>query len=325
MDAQKIFFDTIKQNLSSNTRLADEVSDILKVSLDSAYRRIRGEKELTMNELSKLCLSFNISIDSVINSQSGNIMFRYSALDMSNMDNYYLYMQHLATLMESNAKAKEKEIYFMAVDIPLPHFTPHMELALFKIYTWFQSVNKLTVSYEKFCEMLDLPLLKNIYAKITNAYLQIPSTEIWTNNTIDPIIHLLDYYPDLNCFESKDSFTLICSQLLQLIENLEILAGQEKKEYKGKDSFYRMYLSPIAIMNDFMITKRDGVNVTTIKLYTINGMFTSDTTFCSEVEKWMHNSISKSLSLSGNATRERFQFFRKLKDRISYLSETKNI
>jgi hypothetical protein len=322
MDIQKIFFETVKQNLPSNLRLADEVSDVLKVSQDSAYRRIRGEKELTMNELSVLCRHFNLSIDSAINNQAGNISFRYSPIDMSNMDNYYLYMQHLATLMESIAKAKEKEIIFMAVDIPLPHFTPYMELTLFKIYTWFQSVSKLTVSYEKFCEMLDIPLLRNIYAKITNAYLRIPSTEIWTNNTIDPIIHLLDYYIDLNCFESRESFVLICTQLLQLIENLEMLA---EKEYKGNDSFYRMFLSSVAIMNDFMITKRDGVNVTTIKLYTINGMFTSDTTFCSEVEKWMHNSISKSISLSGNATRERFQFFRKLKDRINYLSESKNI
>jgi hypothetical protein len=326
MDAQKIFFETVKQNLPSSVRLADEVSDVLKVSADSAYRRIRGEKELTMTELSKLCLHFKISVDSVINNQSGNIMFRYSPIDMNNMDNYYLYMQHLAALMENIAKAKEKEISFMAVDIPLPHFTPYLELTLFKIYTWFQSINKLTVatvSYEEFCELLDIPLLRNIYAKITNAYHQIPSTEIWTNNTVDPITYLLDYYSDLHCFENKDSFSLICTQLLQLIENIEKLAEQEKKEYKGKDSFYRMFLSPMAIMNDFMITKRDGVNVTTIKLYTINGIFTSDTNFCSEVEKWMQNSISKSLSLSGNATRERFQFFRRLKDRINYLLETK--
>jgi len=322
MNAQKMFFETVKQNLPSNLLLADEVCDVLNIGQDSAYRRIKGGKGLTMNELSKLCLHFNISVDSVINNQAGNIVFRYSPLDMSNMDNYYLYMQQLAALIEGIAKAKEKEVIFMAVDIPFPHFTPYMELTLFKIYTWFQSVSKLTVSYEKFCGMLDMDLLKTVYAKITDAYLRIPSTEIWTNNTIDPIIHSLDYYPDLNCFERQESFTLICSQLLQLIENIELFAG---KENKGKGCFFRMYLSPIAIMNDFMITKRDGVNVTSVKLYTINSMFTSDATFCSEVEKWMHNSISKSISLSGNATRERFQFFRKLKDRISYLAESKKI
>ncbi|MDR1368572.1 MAG: hypothetical protein LBJ72_00395 [Dysgonamonadaceae bacterium] len=134
----------------------------------------------------------------------------------------------------------------------------------------------------------------------------------------------MDYYPDLNCFENKDTFSLLCTQLLQLIENIEKIAEKEKKEYKGKEAFYRMFLSPLEIMNDFMITKKDGINVTSIKLYTINGIFTSNEYFCSEVEKWMKNSIAMSLSLSGNSTRERFLFFQKLKNRVNYLMETKN-
>ena len=324
MNAQMVFFETIKKNLSSNLRLADIVGDVLDVSQDSAYRRIRGEKALTMNEMAALCRYFQISMDSVINNQSGNVTFRYTPLDMSDMDNYYLYMEQLATLMENIAKAKEKEIYFMAVDIPMPHFTPFLELTLFKIYTWFHSVNKLNITYEQFVEQLDVPLLKAIYDRITNAYNCIPSTEIWTNNTIDPILNLLAYYPDLHCIDTKETFPLICSQLLQLIENIEKCAEREKKEYKGREVSFRMYLSPLAIMNDFMITKRDGMNVTTIKLYTINGIITTDDNFCSEVERWMQNSISTSLSLSGHSSRERFQFFHKLKSGVNYLLETKN-
>jgi hypothetical protein len=306
-------------------RLADEVSDVLNVSSDSAYRRIRGEKGLTLKELSKLCRHFNISMDAVMNYQSGNILFRYTPLDMSSMDNYYAYMQALAALMESIAKAKEKEIYFMAMDIPAPHFTPFLELTLFKIYTWFQSVNKLHITYDKFVEQLDIPLLTGIYDKITHAYSQIPSTEIWTNHTIEPILHLLDYYPDLNCFEHKDTFSLLCTQLLHLVEDIEKLAEKEKKEYRRKEVFYRMFLSPLEIMNDFMVTKKDGVHLTSIKLYTINGIFTSDNYFCSEVEKWIKNSMAKSHSLSGNSTRESFRFFQKLKNDVNYLMESKKV
>lgn len=323
MDTQKAFFETVKKNLSSGMRMVSEVSDALNISSDSAYRRIRGEKELTVNELSKLCRHFNISMDEVINYRSGNILFRYTPLDMSSMDNYYAYLQELAALMESIAKAGEKEMCFMAVDIPGPHFKLFPELTLFKIYTWFQGVNKLHVTYDRFVEQLDIPLITDIYNRIGNAYSRIPSTEIWTNNTIDHILHLLDYYPDLNCFEHTDTFSLLCSQLLQLIENMEKLAEKEKKEYKGKEVFYRMYLSPLEIMNDFMIIKKDGASVTAVKLYTINGIFTSNEYFCSEVEKWMKNSIAKSVSLSGNSARERFQFFQNLKNKVNGLMATK--
>lgn len=96
---------------------------------------------------------------------------------------------------------------------------------------------------------------------------------------------------------------------------------KEEKEYKGKPAFFRMYLGPVDIMNDFMITKRDGINVTSIKLYTINGIFTSNEYFCSEVEKWMKDTMTKSLFLSGASARERFKFFQELKNRINNLLE----
>jgi len=63
-----------------------------------------------------------------------------------------------------------------------------------------------------------------------------------------------------------------------------------------------MYLSPVDIINDFMITKHDGINVTSIKLYTINGIFTSNEYFCSEVEKWTKDNIIAA------KTFERFEF-----------------
>jgi len=91
-------------------------------------------------------------MDSGINYQSGNILFRYTPLDINNIDNYYSYMQELSVLMENIAKAKEKEIYFSALDIPIPHFMPFLD----KVYTWFQGVNKLPITYDKFIRQLNI-------------------------------------------------------------------------------------------------------------------------------------------------------------------------
>jgi len=57
------------------------------------------------------------------------------------------------------------------------------------------------------------------------------------------------------------------------------------------------------------------------KLYTINGIFTSNEYFCSEVEKWMKDTITKSVYLSGDSARERFKFFQKIKNKINNLLE----
>lgn len=319
MEIQKLFFGIVKNKLSPTLRLADVVGEILNIGSDSAYRRIRGETELTLSELTKLCHHFNISVDSIIHYQSDNILFQYKPLDMLDMNNYYSYMENLAALFEGISNAKEKEIYFMALDIPVPHFTPFLELTFFKIYTWFQSINNFPITYEKFVESLNKDFLSKIYQTINNAYKQIPSTEIWTNNTINPLLNLMDYYFDLNCFENKENANIIVKQLLELIQNIERYTEKEVKEYKGEKAPFRLYLSPVDIMNDFMITKRDGVTVTSIKLYTINGVFTSNEFFCSEVEKWMKDTASKSLRLSGASAKERYKFFLHLKDKARFL------
>ncbi|MDR2691591.1 MAG: hypothetical protein LBB73_04735 [Dysgonamonadaceae bacterium] len=321
MDVQKLFFEILKSKLPSNYRMADVVGEVLSVGSDSAYRRIRGEKELTLKELMVLSQRFNISLDSITNYESNNILFKYTPLDLNDMNNYYTYMDDLSNLFETIAKSVEKEIYFMAMDIPVAHFTPFLELTFFKIYTWFRSVNKLQLSYDEFVSQSDIPRLSAIYEKIGNACNQIPSTEIWTKNTIEPLLRLLDYYSDLNCFEKKGTLPLLCHQILQLADNIEKYTLKEEKEYKGKTAFFRMYLSPVDIMNDFMVTKHDGINVTSIKLYTINGIFTSNEYFCLEVEKWVKDAMTKSLFLSGASARERFKFFREIKNKTNNLLE----
>jgi len=63
---QKELFSRIKETLPSNISFVHEISESLEISYDSAYRRIRGEKELSLTELLRLCSKYAISVDSLI-------------------------------------------------------------------------------------------------------------------------------------------------------------------------------------------------------------------------------------------------------------------
>ena len=43
-DIQLVLFQKIRDQLSDHVSMVDEIADILGISNDSAYRRIRGEK-----------------------------------------------------------------------------------------------------------------------------------------------------------------------------------------------------------------------------------------------------------------------------------------
>ncbi|GHU62212.1 hypothetical protein FACS1894123_02780 [Bacteroidia bacterium] len=70
MEAQKHLFEIIKGHIPDQYRLADLVGELLSVSPDSAYRRIRGEKELSFSELQTICRKFHLSLDEMLNYQS---------------------------------------------------------------------------------------------------------------------------------------------------------------------------------------------------------------------------------------------------------------
>ncbi|MDR0604944.1 MAG: hypothetical protein LBG80_11640 [Bacteroidales bacterium] len=318
MEIQKILFEIIKQRLPANLRLADIIGEILNIGTDSVYRRIRGETELTITELSKLCIHFNISMDAILNYSPNDIMLKYSPLYTNNIDNYYKYIEDFASLLENMVKSGgNKEIIIMSQDIATVHFYPYLELILFKIYTWFKSFNNFQLTYDKFVETLNLERVSGFYKKITEAYLQIPSSEIWTTKTIRPFLYLLHYYSDLNCFENKDTINIIVNQLIDLLKNIESCTEKGEKKYIGKPVSFRMYLSPIDFSNNYMIIRRDRVNMISIKLHAINSVFTSDSCFYSEINKLIEDMTCQSLLLSGTSARERFLFFQKLKSEIT--------
>ena len=52
---QQALFQQVKDQLPGHLSFVDEISDLLEISNDSAYRRIRGEKELSLKETQKVC------------------------------------------------------------------------------------------------------------------------------------------------------------------------------------------------------------------------------------------------------------------------------
>src|SRR5690242_7056288 len=74
---QSSFLEQVKKKLPANVSLADEIAEILNISRDSAYRRIRGETVLSLDEAKTLCTKFGLSLHLLLGIQSKIIPFRH--------------------------------------------------------------------------------------------------------------------------------------------------------------------------------------------------------------------------------------------------------
>lgn len=318
-DLQRILFKQLKNHTISNISLIDALADLLNISNDAVYRRIRGEKRLDVDEMAKICTHFNISFDALIGAKQQSLHFSYIALDIVTPDVYKQYMKQLLQSFSSLAKANEKEVFFTAVDIPMFHFLPYTELTLFKVFSWSNSTGAFQGNFREFCTMMKDDELIGIYGQLTTVYKEIQSVEIWTDRSIDAILRSIDYYFESGYFSSIDEALLLCSQLLDMITRINQWSNRGfKDELTGKIP-YRLYLSGIELENNFVVMKWEQSTSCIIKLYTINSMVTSNQDFCNESMKWINNAMHKSILISGASQKESFKFFNLITQKVRYL------
>ena len=75
-EIQKLLFDTIRQRVSQHISLVHEIAELLGISYDSAYRRLRGDKELSIGEIEILSNKYQVSIDALFSHNISDVLFR---------------------------------------------------------------------------------------------------------------------------------------------------------------------------------------------------------------------------------------------------------
>src|SRR5690606_19106597 len=158
-------------------------------------------------------------------------------------------------------------------------------------------MNRAEGSYEQFMRSADRPELREVFRGITAAYNRVPTDEIWTEETIHPILNLLAHYRDFDKFDHPDTLAKLCGQLLEILECVEKWATDSCKNQEDETA-YSLYLCPVQPGASIMLTRRDGEPLVRIKLYTINSVATDNRKLCDETKRWMDQTISKSTNLT---------------------------
>ena len=317
---QVALFDTIKKALPERDALPHVISDLLGIVLDGAYRRIRGDTPISFDEALKLCQHFNISLGSLANvaTRTNFIECRYSPLDLTALKDFMTFVEVAADNFEETRLAPEGEIILTAIDVPIFHLLPYRELTLFKIFSWNQSIYGYEADFDTFLkESGSNEILAMNYERIKGNYQFIPSTEIWTANTMDVILKLLSHHSELRHFSDKKTLLSLCEQLLDLMDTLQ---NWVEKGIKGANGApFKFKISETDIANTFILFKMAERCVCYVKLYSINVLSTSDERFCQETESWLRAIARRSTLISGASEVDRFKFFDGQRQKIQSL------
>ena len=324
-EIQGLLFSKIKSTLPGNISLADEMADLLQVSSDSAYRRIRGETALTIDEITAICKRFKISFDTLSTSDPGMVCFSYK--DIRKTADFIQYLTDIKEEMVRISKAPEKQIIYAAVDMPIFHYFIFPEYMYFKMFYWLRSVaNDPEFMTKKFQASDVSQEVVSLCRQLSDLYAVVPSTEIWSDSILNSILKQISYYWQSGIFQSnEEAFTLIkaVKKTLEKVQhesemNMKLMSTGQTNNFAKN---FQLYHSDIEIGNNFILVKLGENMALYNSFHTFNKMYTKNPGFCVLTEKWMNNLIKQANLISGVAEKHRFQFFQKMYSQLDMLAK----
>ncbi len=310
---QSVFLTQIRNRLPQNVAFADELAELLNVSRDSAYRRIRGDTVLSLDEAKKLYDHYGVSLDAIISPDSNMVLFQHQAIDINHTLEAWL--NSLIQNLELAKSSKELELIFAAKDIPIFHYFQLPELAAFKLFVWSKSVIKdhqyENVSYHS--DVIPRELLA-VAAKAWELYAALPTIEIWSEEAINGTLKQIEFYHECGFFSEKNQASHLCDLLIEFNNRIKAEASEGIKSEGGS---FMLYQNEILILDNTIFAKMHNERFVFVNYNTLDLLTTHQGPFGEKTEAYMNNLIKNSALISATAEKERNRFFGKIEERIT--------
>ncbi len=322
---QSNFIELLKRSTATHISLAEELSELLKISLDSVYRRLRCETDITLSETFAICKHFNIPLEALAEINSNMVAFRINKLSNS-AESFSQYLKVLHGDLNWMMKYPNHHLIYAAEDLPVFYHFFFPNLALFKMVYWNKSILNAESLQGKTIEEIQLPptWLEEV-PKVREVFLKIPTTEIWNDDTLKSSIQQIKFYWEAGFFQKKETILAILEDLDGILAMATKQAAMGKKYNPIKDQYYdveySMYGCELMIGNNTVFLTSDTHQASYIGYNSFNFMRSNNRYFNESNEGWLRNMISKSTPLSLVAEKSRNQFFRAIYNSIDKLRQ----
>lgn len=297
---QALFFQAIRAALPEYQNLALSVAEELGISTNEAYKKIRGDSNLTFQQIIKLSDCFDVPF---LYSPKQSLSVTFSYLSVNEDLDMIGYLGNLLDNIKAIKNSNKKHITITTDDIPLFHFFKYPELTSFKLFFWANSANNLEMPFSS--SFLSDEIIK-ISQELHTTYLEIPSTEIWSKDTVTGTLEQIRYAFEAGHLTDTELAVKIVEQVRYCLTDMNMYAISSKKTIDPNHTFnwYNCdVLGSIAYLVDF----KDRMACYN-RFNTFNYLRTEDQAYCKQTKQWMQGLIMKSVSFSGQGEKHRNKY-----------------
>ncbi len=323
---QQIIIDQILGHFDKKAEAVVFLSQLLGLSQDGVYRRLRGETLLTPDEMYTLSKEFKISIDNIINQDEQNLIFSFNAFEQP-VTNFGTYMDQLLLTAKGILQLPEVELYYTAQELSIIFLPSFPRLFAFRMYVY-------GLTYWKFEHLQDQKFDFDLVPasvlekgkEVVRAYNSINSHELWDLSLIDNTLNQIEYLATIDRFRNMEQIKILCLDLIAVIEHLKNMARHGKKFMRDaqpseEGAVFDLYYNEFASTNDSLLFSSPEKKFLFTSFGSPDFLRTDNQRFCQHLEDWFKTIIARSTSISMHSERKRDWFFRHLEKKINTTRE----
>lgn len=319
--AQEQLFRQIRERLPEGRSLADTLTELLHLSYDSAYRRIRGETALVLEEARILCDHFHLSLDSLLHHREGSVAFTPVMISQTGLS-FHDYLQGIWNSLQAVAAHRQRELIYVCKEM-LPFYNfGYRPLFAFRYFFWMKSiVQHPDFARRTFSPDCLPPEVEAIGQSILRLYNDIPSTEIWNTECINSWINQIAYYREAGYIRTEADVEALHAALADLMAHLRVQADKGVKFFPGESpearpAHLRLFFNSLVLADNTVLALVDGRRVLYLNYDVLNYLSTQDEAFTADVHDKLQALMRRSTLISQVSEKQRAQFFGLINRRI---------
>ncbi len=322
---QQQLFRHIKESLPAHLSLVDELCHLLDLSADSVYRRIRGEKPVTLIELKQICEHYHLSLDQLLQLKNDSVLFRAPGISRGTVP----FEEHMKGILEQFryfTSFKQGEIYYLCKDAPFWYFYLFPGLAAFKTFFWSKTINNEPALADRSFSLEEYPFEQcfAIGQQILEAHSRMHTIELWNLESIHSSINQIAYYREAGIFRDRKDLLAVVESFIQMIDHLQAQAvkgvkfmpGTTEVAHRGPIQFY---VNELILGNNTILLNLDDKRVSMITYSVFSYLITQDDRFAARAFDTFNTLLSRSTLVSRSGEKDRNRFFNTLRDKVNEL------
>lgn len=307
----------LKQKTPPGENAVDLLTDIIPMSKEAAYRRLRGEIQLTLAEAARICQRLNISLDHLIEIKNKNsVSFRISPMFSSDFtDRYNTMMQKAVHAIEQVQNDPNGLLYVANNTLPTFFLFNYKHLSKIILFKWRYQV-QLDNTPKRMNEIIIPESTLNIQSSYCKKIKKIPTTLILDKNCFETFVNDLLFFSKINLI-TLDDLRLLKKEALELLDEIELAATNGVSQSGEK---INLYISHTFLDASYIYAQNTETKYCIMHMYGINHLVCYDERICNEQKMWIESLIRYSTLITKSGELQRTEYLKKQRSLINLLA-----